>query len=80
MSWFEDKLTEEMKDPEFKALWERDEPVRRIVDYLLDNNIPFSQEFLNILDGLNEKGVTLELVPIKEPDKTKAYEPEQEYA
>lgn len=80
MSWFEEKLAEEMKDPEFKALWERDEPVRRIVDYLLDNDIPFTQEFLNILDELNEKGVALELVPIKKPESTKVPEPELEYA
>ncbi|MBQ6505678.1 MAG: hypothetical protein IJI57_17360 [Flexilinea sp.] len=80
MSWFEDKLAEEMKDPEFKALWERDEPVRQIVDYLLDNNIPFTQEFLNILDELTEKGVTLELVPIKEADKAEIHEPALEYA
>lgn len=77
--WFENYFAEQLKDPEFKALWDRDEPARQIVKYFLEHDIPFTQEFLDILDELTEQGVALEIVPI-EKQTDKIPEPEKEYA
>ena len=59
MSWLDDRIAEDMKDPEFKAAWEKYEPEYKVIQYMIENNISFTQEFLNVLDELTEKGVVL---------------------
>ena len=63
-----------MKDPEFKAAWDKYEPEYKVIQYMIENNISFTQEFLNVLDELTEKGVVFDLVPVESVRKEK--EPE----
>ena len=76
MSWLDDRIAKDIKDPKFKDAWEKYAPEHEIIQYMLDNNIPFTQEFLNILDELTEKGLSIHLVPIEKTDsdrKTKKF-------
>ena len=74
MSWLDDRIAEDMKDPEFKAAWEKYEPEYKVIQYMIENNISFTQEFLNVLDELTEEGVVFDLVPVESVRKEK--EPE----
>ncbi|MBQ4511607.1 MAG: hypothetical protein II969_01345 [Anaerolineaceae bacterium] len=65
MSWLDDRIAKDMKDPEFKKEWEKNLPAHNVVMYMLENDIPFTQEFLDTLDALAEKGVTFELATSK---------------
>ena len=80
MSWLDDRIAKDMKDPEFRKAWDKYEPEFRVIQYLLDHDIPFTQEFLDILDELTEKGVVMELIPIEKTKETKELQPELEYA
>ena len=71
MSWLDDRIAEDMKDPEFKAAWEKYEPEYKVIQYMIENNISFTQEFLNVLDELTEKGVVFDLVPVESVRKEK---------
>ena len=70
----------QMKNPEFKKEWDQLEPEYKIVQYLVENDIPFTQEFLDILDALTEKGMIIQLISsetnISETDKVKTHLPE----
>lgn len=61
MSWLDNYIDEKMKDPEYKKTWEKYQPVSRIFDYMVENDIPFSFEFLDLLEELNARGVAFEL-------------------
>ena len=78
MSWLDNEIAERMKDPEFKKAWDKYECEDKVIQYMIDNNITITQEFLNVLDELTEKGVAFELVPMESANKVK--EPELEYA
>ena len=71
MSWLDDRIAEDMKDPEFKAAWDKYEPEYKVIQYMSENNISFTQEFLNVLDELTEKGVVFDLVPVESVRKEK---------
>ena len=71
MSWLDDRIAEDMKDPEFKAAWDKYEPEYKVIHYMIENNISFTQEFLNVLDELTEKGVVFDLVPVESVRKEK---------
>ena len=78
--WFDNYLAEQMKNPRFKAEWDKYEPEYKVIQYMIDNNITITQDFLNVLDELTEKGVIFELVPIESTEKVKEQEPQLEYA
>ena len=78
MSWLDDRIAEDMKNPKFKAAWDKYEPEYKVIQYMIDNNITFTQEFLDVLDELTEKGVILDLVPVESAGKEK--KPNPEYA
>ena len=80
MSWLDNEIAERMKDPEFKKAWDKYECEDKVIQYMIDNNITITQDFLNVLDELTEKGVIFELVPIESTAKVKDREPQLEYA
>ena len=80
MSWLDDRIAEDMKIPKFKAAWEKYEPEYKVIQYMIDNNISFTQEFPDVLDELTEKGVIFDLVPIESVRKEKEMKSVPEYA
>ena len=80
MSWLDERIAEDMKDPKFKAAWDKYEPEYKVIQYMIENEIPFTQEFLDVLDDLTEKGVVFELVPVESVSKEKETKPVPEYA
>ena len=71
MSWLDDRIAEDMKNPKFKAAWDKYEPEYKVIQYMIDNNITFTQKFLDVLDELTEKGVVFDLVPVESIRKDK---------
>lgn len=71
MSWLDDRIAEDMKNPKFKAARDKYEPEYKVIQYMIDNNITFTQDFLNVLDELTEKGVVFDLVPVESIRKDK---------
>ena len=43
---------------------------------MFENDIPFTQEFLNTLDAFTEKGLGFEMVPLAEKEKKSDLIPE----
>ena len=80
MSWLDDRIAEDMKNPKFKAAWDKYEPEYKVIQYMIENNITFTQEFLDILDELTEKGVVFDLVPVESIRKDKEALSIPEYA
>ena len=78
--WFDNYLAEQMKNPKFKAAWDKYEPEYKVIQYMIDNNISITQEFLDVLDELTEKGVVFDLVPVESVRKEKEAKPVPEYA
>ena len=76
--WLDNRIAKDMEDPEFKKAWEKNLPAHNVVMCLLENNIPFTQEFLDILDELTEKGISFGLFPAVTIETVK--EPDPEYA
>ena len=78
--WLDNYIAEQMKNPEFKKEWDQLEPEYKIVQYLVENDIPFTREFLDILDALTEKGMIIQRISsetnISETDKVKTHLPE----
>ena len=79
-NWFEKRLEKEMKDPEFKALWEKDEPADKIIQYMIENDIEFTQEFVDSLYELAERGAIFETPECEKTKKTKKIKRELEFA
>ncbi|MBQ6342012.1 MAG: hypothetical protein IJI41_02685 [Anaerolineaceae bacterium] len=84
MSWLDDEIAKDMKDPEFKKAWDKYECEDKVIQYMIDNNITITQDFLDVLDDLSEKGISFGLFSVDSPveSKKKAKEPKSdlEYA
>ena len=80
MSWLNERIAEDMKNPKFKAAWDKYEPEYKVIQYMIENNISFTQEFLDVLDELTEKGVAFHLVPVESVRKEKESKSIPEYA
>ncbi|MBQ9388210.1 MAG: hypothetical protein IJU01_06095 [Lachnospiraceae bacterium] len=78
MSWLDNEIAKDMKDPEFRKAWNKYECEDKVIQYMIDNNITITQDFLNVLDELTEKGVSFGLIPLDSKEKVK--KPELEYA
>ena len=76
--WLDNYIDEQLKNPNFKKEWDKYQPAHEVVMFMLENNISFNQEFLDILDELTEKGVVFGLIPSEKAKKVE--KPEMEYA
>ena len=77
-NWLDNRISKDMENPKFRKAWEKWEPEDKVIRFMLDNDIEITQEFLDVLDELTEKGMTFALIPIEKKQKVK--EPEEEPA
>ena len=65
-NWFEKRLQSELEDPEFKEMWEKDKWKGQFINCLVQNGVPFTQELLDCLDAMDNKGLVVSIVPAPE--------------
>ena len=47
-------------------MWEKDKWKGQVINCLVQNGIPFTQEFLDCLDAMDNKGLIVLIVPVPE--------------